>query len=418
MMPNDQNLTTVRAEYQQGARLFALGQHPEALPYVSRAAEGGDAEAQNLLGLMYLNGLGVQIDARQAAEYFEASAAQGLKEACYSLANLLFNGIGIPRNGQRAQSLLLASARANHRAAFRSLGYLYHLMGDNGTWPRLSTACFQRAADLGDAHAQYALGVRFWEGLGVEKNPSAAYHWWRTAAKSGIYLAAARLAVAADTTPAVDAVPRQVDLPEPLFCELPKLDLPKPSSEKVFMAEFEHYIDPFLCDHIVNLSAPYVTPSLVADPALGTPERSVLRTSDSTYLRLSMYDVVVAQIWHRMATLAGLPPERSEPLEVLRYTVGQEYRQHCDFFTDGKHEARRLVTAFVYLSDVPEGGATAFPKLGVEVQPQRGKAVRFYNYLPDGRPNTDTLHAGREVLRGEKWLGNFWFWDRPFLWFQ
>ena len=64
-----------------------------------------------------------------------------------------------------------------------------------------------------------------------------------------------------------------------------------------------------------------------------------------------------------------------------------------------------------------EGGGTDFPRLGVKVEPERGKAVKFLNCDAAGKPNPETLHAGLPVIRGEKWLATLWFWDRPFLWF-
>jgi prolyl 4-hydroxylase len=105
-------------------------------------------------------------------------------------------------------------------------------------------------------------------------------------------------------------------------------------------------------------------------------------------------------------------------IRYWRYQVGQEYKQHRDYFTDSKHTAQRLVTVFAYLNDVEAGGNTAFPILGVSVRPERGKAVRFTNTHPDGKPDPDTLHAGLPVIRGEKWLATLWFWDRPFDWFR
>lgn len=415
-----------REAFQQAAALFAYGRYAEALPLASRAAEAGEAEAQNLLALMYLNGLGVAVDLRRAAALFEAAAGQGLKEAHYSFANLLFGGLGVARDESRAQAHLLASARAGHRAALRALGYLYHLMGEGGDWPQRCTRCFRQAAEAGDAHAQYALAWRLWQGQGAEPDRRAARYWMQAAANAGIWLAPRGLAAMqfAATTDSGDdstgltrpeAAEPLSELPPPT---LPAPVLPAPSTEHAFVTEFGSFIDPGLCDHIVNISAPLLTPSEVVDPAHGTPLRSQLRTSHSTYLRPSMYDAAVAWVWRRLAALAGLPPEHAEPLEVLRYLPGQEYKPHYDFYTDARHKAQRVVTVFVYLSDVEAGGATAFPRLGVEIRPERGKAVRFFNCLPNGEPNRDTLHAGMPVISGEKWLATFWFWDKPFLWFE
>ena len=35
----------------------------------------------------------------------------------------------------------------------------------------------------------------------------------------------------------------------------------------------------------------------------------------------------------------------------------------------------------------------------------------FYNLLPDGNADVNSLHAALPVIKGEKWLANFWVWD-------
>jgi prolyl 4-hydroxylase len=176
-------------------------------------------------------------------------------------------------------------------------------------------------------------------------------------------------------------------------------------------------MDELLCDHFMNVAGPRLAPSGVVDPVTGTALRSEKRTSYSMYYQASMYDAIVARGLKQIAAVAGLPPQHAEPLGVLRYGLGQEYRPHYDYYSDSQHEAQRVATVFVYLNEVEEGGGTEFPRLGVTVQPARGKAVKFLNCDAAGRPNPETLHAGLPVIRGEKWLATLWFWDRPFHWF-
>lgn len=65
--------------------------------------------------------------------------------------------------------------------------------------------------------------------------------------------------------------------------------------------------------------------------------------------------------------------------------------------------------------DSDAGGETAFPKGGPEggfkVRPVKGSAVAFYNLLEDGNGDDLALHAALPVLKGEKWLSNYWIWD-------
>lgn len=78
----------------------------------------------------------------------------------------------------------------------------------------------------------------------------------------------------------------------------------------------------------------------------------------------------------------------------------------------------RFATMLFYLNDDMEGGETSFPRwLNSEtsgallVKPQRGKAVLFYNMLPDGNYDERSQHAALPVKKGEKYLTNLWVWD-------
>lgn len=402
--------------FQQAAALFSQGRAREAAPLLQQAAAAGDAEAQNLLGVMHLNGLAVEQDAGRAAELFQSAADSGLKEARFNLSNLLYNGIGLARDEARAQEHLLNAARDGHRPALRGLGYLYHFMGDTGDWPELATRCFRLAAEAGDPLSKYALGLRLLRGDGADADPNAAAYWFTAAAAERVHLAVQRMAelgARAATAPA--PVPaRAPDFPA---CRLPALPVPEPAHRKAFMSAYRHALDPYVCDHFMNTAAPRLAPSGVVDPRTGAALQSKLRTSYSMYYSPSMYDVVTARALSTIAAIAGLPAANAEPLGVLRYGPGQEYQPHYDYYNDDQHEAQRITTVFVYLNDVTEGGGTAFPRLGVEVQPEQGKAVKFFNCDDQGRPNPETLHAGLPVVRGEKWLATLWFWDRPFPWF-
>jgi len=67
------------------------------------------------------------------------------------------------------------------------------------------------------------------------------------------------------------------------------------------------------------------------------------------------------------------------------------------------------------------GGETSFPRYAnadtsgpLKVQPEKGKAILFYSYLPDGNLDDLSQHAALPVKKGEKWLMNLWVWDPVF----
>jgi len=115
--------------------------------------------------------------------------------------------------------------------------------------------------------------------------------------------------------------------------------------------------------------------------------------------------------------------EEYEPLQVANYGIGGFYECHQDpmfvykepDFLVHSVEADppyvtgdRLGTFMMYLSEVPLGGWTAFPRLGVAVQPRKGSAVYWHNLKRSGRSDMHMLHGGCPVILGSKWVANKW----------
>jgi prolyl 4-hydroxylase len=111
----------------------------------------------------------------------------------------------------------------------------------------------------------------------------------------------------------------------------------------------------------------------------------------------------------------------AESLQVVRYQTGEEYTAHHDFVyppTFSRYQPTRFATLLLYLNDDFEGGQTVFPRAvnaqyheGITVEPQKGKAILFYNMLADGNMDDLSQHSGQPVESGEKFLANLWVWD-------
>lgn len=143
------------------------------------------------------------------------------------------------------------------------------------------------------------------------------------------------------------------------------------------------------------------------------------RTSHSG--NLSPWDPLVESITNRICALTGLPASHGETLQGQRYTQGQEYRVHCDYFpvtADYWQQMRgtggqRTWTAMIYLSAVEAGGETHFPQCEFMVPPVEGMILIWNNMTRDGAPNRFSLHAARPVERGTKYVVTKWFRERP-----
>lgn len=109
----------------------------------------------------------------------------------------------------------------------------------------------------------------------------------------------------------------------------------------------------------------------------------------------------------------ALPPPGKvcfEPMQVSRYDPGGQFRQHEDALTAEivtKQRYQRLGTIIVYLSDVTEGGETAFPQLNVAVKPVKGRACLFFPAFADGTPDARTLHSSTDA-GSTKWIAQQW----------
>ena len=113
----------------------------------------------------------------------------------------------------------------------------------------------------------------------------------------------------------------------------------------------------------------------------------------------------------RMLNVTMLPYENAEYFQVLKYEVGQFYRQHHD--QQSAHwtpQGVRLFTFFVYLSDLEEGGGTRFTDLGITVTPKLGRGILWPSVQDGNLRDSDrrTHHEALPVVKGVKYAANLW----------
>ncbi|WP_432360476.1 2OG-Fe(II) oxygenase [Sporosarcina sp. UB5] len=158
------------------------------------------------------------------------------------------------------------------------------------------------------------------------------------------------------------------------------------------------------CDELIRLTKDKMKRSKIGT----TREVNDLRTSSSTFIEESENEIV-ARVEKRVSTIMNIPIEHGEGLQILRYTPGQQYKAHHDFFSSTSNVANnRISTLVMYLNDVEEGGETYFPELNFSVSPQKGMAVYFEYFYNDQTLNDLTLHGGAPVIAGEKWVATQW----------
>lgn len=135
------------------------------------------------------------------------------------------------------------------------------------------------------------------------------------------------------------------------------------------------------------------------------------RTSSNTWCLDECYNHTTTKtILEKIETLTGVPDSNHEYLQLLEYQVGQFYQQHHDYidFHNQREQGVRILTVFLYLNDVEEGGGTNFPKLDLTVEAKKGRALVWpsvKNSDPTVKdPRTD--HQALPVINGVKYGAN------------
>jgi hypothetical protein len=124
----------------------------------------------------------------------------------------------------------------------------------------------------------------------------------------------------------------------------------------------------------------------------------------------------------------NMPVENMEALKVIRYQQGQHFATHDDAVgqmdtkpngTAWCHEPypNRVITLFVYLNDVEEGGETIFDHCNIAIKPQQGLGcIHFPAYMNNHRVNPQSkrgakdsraAHQGSEAI-SEKFICTQW----------
>jgi prolyl 4-hydroxylase len=165
------------------------------------------------------------------------------------------------------------------------------------------------------------------------------------------------------------------------------------------------------CAYLIDRAEPLLKPSMVDDGRTGIGRPDPIRTSHGAAFLPHEEDLVVQAINRRLAAASGTEVGNAEALYVMRYTPGQQYRPHMDALRGLKNQ--REWTAIAYLNDAFEGGATAFPELGLSLRLGIGDILLFRNSDSSQQPDPRMVHAGEPVTSGEKWIATRWIRHAP-----
>lgn len=191
----------------------------------------------------------------------------------------------------------------------------------------------------------------------------------------------------------------------------------QPVSQQVPTDKFQlytipHFLSDAECDQLMALVNQRMRPSTLTVQTYDSSYRNS-KTSDLCL----MDDPIVGIVDNRIAHTLGIQLPYAEGTQAQRYDVGEQFKQHTDFFEPGTPEyqqfagtrGNRTWTFMIYLNAVEQGGGTRFFSIDKTFMPEKGLAIAWNNLYPDGRVNPNTLHAGLPVEVGYKVIVTKWF---------
>jgi TPR repeat protein len=154
------------------------------IEWLRRAANQGSAPAQSLLGWIYSGGIQARQDPAAALKWFTAAARQEDGYALMRLSGFYYRGIVVASDPARAKRLMLRAAELGDRYAIVGAWNLLLFVGkpeDRDT--RLGLHFLVKGANADDPNSAYMLGREYLTGRDVPRDPARAAQWFVRAAK-------------------------------------------------------------------------------------------------------------------------------------------------------------------------------------------------------------------------------------------
>ncbi|KAL3934412.1 MAG: hypothetical protein SGBAC_009865 [Bacillariaceae sp.] len=212
-----------------------------------------------------------------------------------------------------------------------------------------------------------------------------------------------------------------------------------------WLITLEDFLTPEECDRMIELGAleGYSRSGLQAGK-----DKDNHRTSVNAWCSAKHCDKdpIAQKVVTRISNTTGMPTAYSEPLQLLKYTEGQYYKMHHDVDLPAElywPQGPRVLTFFLYLNEVEEGGATRMVDIThnddaaapgeyqqdclnnansteakancalieMDIKPKRGMALVWPNLNNADMMHKEagTWHEARPVIKGVKFGANAWF---------
>ncbi len=189
----------------------------------------------------------------------------------------------------------------------------------------------------------------------------------------------------------------------------------KIDTNKIEIYTIDNFLTKEECQNIINMSQNnFVESTVLAGDNYKSSIKPNFRSSKTCYYSHlpELNKKYLNTIDDKICEEIGIEKKFSETIQIQRYGINNEFKQHRDYFYDEKNmeiHGQRTWTFMIYLNDVKHGGATYMKYIDTRFQPKEGMALVWNNLNEDGTPNPLTLHSGEPVLSGEKYIITKWF---------
>jgi len=185
--------------------------------------------------------------------------------------------------------------------------------------------------------------------------------------------------------------------------------------------EIEDFLSEKECNQLIELSKnkELIQSSISNDKGERVIDNSIRQ---SVQCWLSNNDnSLVDIISKRIQEYIPLPLEHQEDLQIVKYNTNDFYKKHYDtpyhesaMSIFNKFCGPRVATFLIYLNDNFKGGETEFIMINKTIKPKKGKAILFYNIDINLNLIPESIHVGKKINDGEKWIANKWIRVWPF----
>lgn len=140
---------------EQGIRAYVRQDYDKAITVFTQASAAGQIKAPRYIGLMYLNGYGVEKNARRAAAEFSKAAFRGDPAAQFWLGYCYEQGMGVTADAQEALKWYRLSAQHGDERSAPAMVALGRLAESENNPEAIQW--YRQSAALGSLEAQAAL---------------------------------------------------------------------------------------------------------------------------------------------------------------------------------------------------------------------------------------------------------------------